>query len=172
MGYPSGIKGYLILDPKKETFLISRNVIFQEDKFPFKEIKNKIKNTINSVVTHTIFDSYKNLIKHISDHTKPSSYQQASRDPSCVKAMKMDMEALEQNDTWVLVNLPQGRKLVGSKWIYKIKYKQDGKIERFKARLVAQGYNQIKGFYYYDTYAPVAKMTTVKLIVSLASMKE
>lgn len=71
----------------------------------------------------------------------------------------------------VLVNLPQGRKLVGSKWIYKIKYKQNEDIKRYKVRLVDRGYSQIEGFDYYQTYALVAKITTVKIIITIASIR-
>lgn len=66
--------------------------------------------------------------------------------------MKLEMDAFEATNAWDSVNLPQGRKPVGSKWIHKIEYKQNGDIERYKVRLIAQWYSQIEGFDYFHTY--------------------
>ncbi len=71
--------------------------------------------------------------------------------------MNVEMEALEQNKTWELVKLPP----VGCKWVFTVKYKADGTIERYKAQLVAKGYTQTYGIDYLETFAPVAKMNTV-----------
>ena len=79
-------------------------------------------------------------------------------------AMNEEMAALESNDTWELVPLPKHKKAIGCKWVYKVKYKADGTIERYKARLVAKGYGQTYGIDYEATFAPMAKMATMRVV--------
>nr|KYP49112.1 Retrovirus-related Pol polyprotein from transposon TNT 1-94 [Cajanus cajan] len=83
--------------------------------------------------------------------------------------MAAEITALELNGTWSLVPLPSGVIPIGNKWVYKIKRKSDGSIERYKARLVAKGYHQVEGLDYLDTFSPVAKLTTIRVILVLAA---
>ena len=84
--------------------------------------------------------------------------------------MRAELQALESNNTWSLCSLPPGKRAVGCKWIYRVKYHADGSIERYKARLVAKGFTQQKGVDCFDTFSHVAKMVTVMVLLSLASI--
>lgn len=76
--------------------------------------------------------------------------------------MQQKIQALEENETLKLVALPPGKPAIGCKWVFKIKYRSDGHIERFNARLVAKGYNQSEGIDYQETFFPVVKMIIVR----------
>ena len=84
--------------------------------------------------------------------------------------MKAEVEALELNHTWTIVHVPPIVKPIGCKWVYKIKRHPDGSVERYKARLVAKGFAQTEGVDYFETFSPVVKMATVRVVLALASI--
>lgn len=83
--------------------------------------------------------------------------------------MDDEIESIKKNDTWELATLPKGQKAIGVKWVYKVKKNAQGEVEKYKARLVAKGYNQRHGVDYDEVFAPVARMETIRLIISLAA---
>ncbi|CAL2255962.1 unnamed protein product [Prunus armeniaca] len=103
---------------------------------------------------------------------EPASYMVASFSPQWKQAMQEEIDALHMQSTWTLVPNPGNKNIVGSKWIYKIKRNSDGSIARHKARLVAQGFNQEQGLDFSETFSPVVRHTTARLILSLAAMNK
>ena len=81
--------------------------------------------------------------------------------------MEKEMKSLEENDVWELVELPSGRKPVGSKWVFKVKTDEDGNVERYKARLVAQGFTQKFGTDYDETLCPIVQLPHPDCTVSV-----
>ena len=86
--------------------------------------------------------------------------------------MDEEISALVKNETWDKCELPKGKKTVGCMWIFSIKYLADGTIDRFKARLVAHGYTQTYGVEYSETFSPMAKIDTIRVLSSIATNKD
>ena len=80
------------------------------------------------------------------------------------------MDSLESNGTWHLVDLPPGCKKIRCKWILKKKLKPDGSVEKYKARLVAKGYKQRENVDFFDTYSPVTRITSIRVLIALAAL--
>ncbi|GJW70144.1 retrovirus-related pol polyprotein from transposon TNT 1-94 [Tanacetum coccineum] len=107
-----------------------------------------------------------------STEREPVTYSEAIKDKRWRSAMDSEIEALEQNKTWTIEKLPPNKKAIGCKWVYKIKYKSDGTIERFKARLVILGNHQVVGVDYSETFTPVAKMVAVRVFLAIVAAKQ
>ncbi|KAM2505099.1 hypothetical protein PS1_038937 [Malus domestica] len=123
----------------------------------------------NHVSIHRLSTSCEAFVNQLSTVSIPCNVEDAMKDPRWTRAMNEEMEALQKNSTWELTNLPKGKKSNGCRWIYTVKFNADGTIERYKARLVAKGYTQTYGIDYRETFAPVAKISTIRVLLSLAA---
>ena len=111
------------------------------------------------------------LLSNLSKVNLPRSIEEAMK-ISDWRVVFEEMKALKKNGTWEICSLPKGVVPVGCKWVFIVKHKSDGTMERFKARLVAKGYTQTYGIDYLETFAPVAKMNIVRVILSLATRND
>jgi len=103
--------------------------------------------------------------------SEPATYHDAICHPEWQHAMAEEIAALERTGTWDLVPLPSHARPITCKWVYKIKTRSDGSLERYKARLVARGFQQEHGRDYDETFAPVAHMTTIRTLLAVASVR-
>ena len=107
---------------------------------------------------------------------EPQSYEEAVNHPVYARewkaAIQDEDDSLMKNGAWELVELPPGKNLVTCKWVFKAKHDANGNIVRLKARLVARGFSQAYGIDYFDTFAPVAKLTTYRTIFALAALEK
>ncbi|KAB2607811.1 hypothetical protein D8674_010979 [Pyrus ussuriensis x Pyrus communis] len=121
------------------------------------------------VSTHRLSSKYQAFVNTMDAIKIPTKVGEALQNPRWKEAMEVEMKALQKNETWSVESLPQGKRPVGCKWVFTIKHKADGTIDRYKARLVAKGYTQTFGVDYQETFAPVAKMNIIRVLLSLAA---
>jgi histone deacetylase 1/2 len=98
----------------------------------------------------------------------PSTLSRALKDSNWNQAMDLEIAALHKNHTWDLVDQPAVVNIIGCKWVYKLKHKPDGSIDRYKAKLVAKGYHQTLGLDYFETFSLVVKAATIRIILTVA----
>ncbi|KAL4028969.1 hypothetical protein IC575_012188 [Cucumis melo] len=99
----------------------------------------------------------------------PVTFDEAIQDEKWKIAMDQEIDAIRRNETWELMELPTNKQALGVKWVYRTKLKSDGNVEKYKARLVVKGYKQEYGVDYEEIFAPVTRIETIRLILSLAA---
>ncbi|XP_076914870.1 uncharacterized protein LOC143574026 [Bidens hawaiensis] len=145
--------------PRRST----RNIVFPRT-FEDYVVEGKVKYGLEKVVNYSNLSGLNMCFATmLTKSSEPKNFFKASSDSNWITAMNDEIEALHRNNTWKLVELPSNRRTIGCKWIYKIKYKSSGEIERYKARLVAKGYSQKEGVDFFETFSPVVKLVTVVL---------
>ena len=105
---------------------------------------------------------------------EPRTYKEAVNSTQGLiwkEAINSEIESILHNHTWELVDLPPGCKPLSSKWVFKRKRKVDGSIDKYKARLVIKGYKQTEGLYYFDTYSPVTRINSIRMVLAIAALR-
>ncbi|CAN1780189.1 Retrovirus-related Pol polyprotein from transposon TNT 1-94 [Linum perenne] len=127
---------------------------------------------LSKVVSYNaLHPKFRQFCLSVSSFSEPKTFREACKQENWIKAMTTELNALEQNQTWRLEHLPTGKQPIGCKWVYRVKVKSDGSIERYKARLVAKGYTQQEGLDYTETFAPVVKMTTIRVLLAISASR-
>jgi hypothetical protein len=104
-----------------------------------------------------------------SDPQSISEAQSRPDWPEWQRAMEREIDTLEHAGTWETVACPENKNIVGSKWVFRLKRKANGSIDKYKAHLIARGFTQVYGVDYFDTFSPVAKMTSIRVILAIAA---
>ena len=102
---------------------------------------------------------------------EPQNFEEAVKEESWRKAMQEEIDVIEKNNTWELVEKPNNKEVIGVKWIYRVKYHANGTVQRNKARLVAKGYSQQPGIDFNETFTPIARLDTIRALIAMAAQK-
>jgi len=153
-----------VLQPRKSTRTHKRPAHFQD--YVCSNIQANWCNMVSVPQFHMA------CLTAIEEFPEPCSYKQAATHPGWVEAMKKEINALQTNNTWEVVDLPPHKKAISCKWVYKTKLKADGSLERLKARLMIRGFTQQYGIDYQEVFSPVVKMATIRTIMAVAAARK
>ena len=195
LGYGTETKGYRLYNPAHQKVFYSRDVLFNENMCGFENKSDECQKREpvlisgqDDDVSENEADSDSVLQRPVRQRKPPNRYGEwttvadaESKEPTTVaealarqdkekwlNAMNDEMESLHANDVWDLVELPKGRRAIGSKWVFRLKVNAEGVIERYKARLVARGFSQKFGEDYDETFCPVVRHESVRTLIALA----
>lgn len=199
LGYCKESKGYRLWDVKSKRLLKSRDVVFQETA-PLTEAAEQEEDVLLDVQaaesvseTETLrvdnqsgnrssmrsnkgvpAKRYSDEYANIAD-CEPQNIQEAKSGSDWTEwksAIDTELSALDENGTWTIVDRPSNRKTIKNKWVFCKKLNSDGTIARYKARLVAKGYSQRSGIDYGEIYSPVARYSTLRLVIAIATLND
>jgi hypothetical protein len=120
-------------------------------------------------------ESDEDEILMVREEDEPETYAQAMRSPESDKwkiATEEELNALNRNNTWDIVDKPANRKIMDNRWVFRIKRNADGSIERYKARLVVKGFQQVPGTDFDETFSPVVRYDSHRLLIAIAATKQ
>ena len=115
------------------------------------------------------------MVKHHDSLSEPNNIKEALASPNrkeWIEAITSELDSISKNDVWTIVDRPKDKTVIGTRWVFKVKRNADNKPERYKARLVAKGYSQEYGIDYYETFAPVVKIQTLRTLFAIAAQKD
>ncbi|KAG8499226.1 hypothetical protein CXB51_005742 [Gossypium anomalum] len=153
-----------VCERKNRTLLDMARCLLFQSKLPSK-IWAEVVNTL--VSTKRAYRAFDPSTKKIM----PSNFDEAAREDCWKKAMEAEIEMIHKNDTSELVEKPEQKKVIGVKWVFRVKYNVDGSLNKHKAILVVKGYSQQYGIDFIETFAPVARLDAIKLLFTLAAQK-
>ncbi|KAK1593393.1 hypothetical protein QYE76_008217, partial [Lolium multiflorum] len=198
IGYPKETIGYTFYHRSEGKIFVAKNGTFLEKEFLTKEYRKlytvpptpateeandndhetsneettEPRRSTRERATPDWYDPCLNVMIVDNNDEDPATYEEAMMSPDSNKwqeAMKSEMGSMYDNKVWTLVDLPDSRKAVENKWIFKRKTDADGNITVYKARLVAKGFRQIQGVDYDETFSPVAKLKSVRILLAIAA---
>lgn len=122
---------------------------------------------VRSCVKYPMIPQFKGLVTQIDNIRVPKNVQEAMSDPKWKNAVMEEMNTLIKNNTWDVVTLLANQKVVACRWVFSVRHNTNGSVERYKARLVVQGFTQTYGIDYEETFAPVAKLNSIRVLIFL-----
>ena len=162
----------MVPDPTTKSGRISRPPGYLQD-YQCYSTQHSTAHPILEVLSYSnLSEPFHAYINALTKYPTPTSYHQASKVEEFCNDMAEEIGAFERTNTWSVCSLPPGKTDVGCKWIYTVKLNADGSLERYKARLVAKGYTQKNGLDYVETFSPVARMATVRMLLSVAAPRK
>ena len=194
VGYSLTSKAYRFLDLENNVVIESLDAIFHEDKFSYvsrnsggEEItKDNAFASTSSLEDQHMSDIEPRRSKRVRKEKDygpdyyvynleeiPNTIEEALSSPDSIfwqEAINDEMDSLISNKTWKLVDLPPSCKTIGSKWVLRKKYKPDGTIEKYKARLVPKGFKQKEDIDFFDTFSSVSSIVSIRFLISIASI--
>lgn len=177
VGYSLTSKAYRIYFPHQNKIIVSRDVKFMEsDSWSWEdENKSEFQEENEDVDdepvrgTRLLSEVYQRCNLAVME---PAGYEEAATDQKWINAMMEELKMIEKNQTWELMDRPNHKKAIGVKWVYRTKLNPDGSVNKHKARLVVKGYAQMFGVDFSETFAPVARLDTIRLLLALAAQND
>lgn len=169
---------YRIYIPETNKVVRSASVRFNEEEMPLlklkqnEEVANLREQIVNQFKLDEMEESDDEVLMAITDEKLPNNYKQAidSEESShWKKAIEDELNSIKEHNVYTLVTPPSSSRILESRWVFVKKYNENGQVDKYKARLVVKGYNQILGIDFQDTFSPVTTYTTIRILLALAA---